>query len=449
MSLRWIEVTSTSTLTQGAATLPTASVGAAILPSTSTTLDVMQAEVAKLVILGQDAVIPVTIQVPRRNYLDFHAELYPPHRLYQSPAQGAVSWLEGADEQVETVVPAPKSDWGVGSSARSAKQEQNAPAPVAVASSGAAPRAAAQPRAEAVPPQSVEKPLAPVQSPKPAVTSEDKSSPPPIDAIDNQLEKVKLSKTEVGLGKTGDVTAGTSTQSAAIPPVEKQGPPAPSFEQARPTAVSDSSRASQSQQSAAQTPTRAAGPGAHWSRSFLAGKTALKPDYEDVHGVATTLGASVQLLKVSGTHLFYPLAGPGGRLAVHPISAKGRLPVHAPSLACGSDIIDFVLDPFDERRVYLACQDAKIRVFRVPEQLEGDYGETEVVLDDGADKLLEMQAHPTIKGLLLCVCDDRGDATLRVWDTRAGRVIAKATVPGKGVGQTDSRLVLATHSKRS
>lgn len=37
----------------------------------------------------------------------------------------------------------------------------------------------------------------------------------------------------------------------------------------------------------------------HWSRSFLAGKTALKPDYDDLHGVAMTMNAAVQLLKVT------------------------------------------------------------------------------------------------------------------------------------------------------
>lgn len=41
----------------------------------------MKAEINRLVVLGgggADAVLPVSITVPRRQYLDFHADLYPP-----------------------------------------------------------------------------------------------------------------------------------------------------------------------------------------------------------------------------------------------------------------------------------------------------------------------------------------------------------------------------------
>ena len=170
-----------------------------------------------------------------------------------------------------------------------------------------------------------------------------------------------------------------------------------------------------------------------WSRNFLAGKTALKPDYEDVHGVATTKAASVQLLKASDQYFFYPLAGPGGRLAIHPIVDKGRLPTHAPSFSCGSDIVDFAVDSFDGKRVYIACADAKIYVFEVPHKLEGDVGQASAVLSDGMDKLFELQSHPAIRNLLLSVSDDKGSAHVRVWDTATGEAICKQAVSGNGV----------------
>lgn len=66
MTLRWAEITSTSNITVSSAALPVASSGAAILPATSSTLDVMRAEIAKMVILSQDSVVPVTMQVLRR-----------------------------------------------------------------------------------------------------------------------------------------------------------------------------------------------------------------------------------------------------------------------------------------------------------------------------------------------------------------------------------------------
>lgn len=111
---------------------------------------------------------------------------------------------------------------------------------------------------------------------------------------------------------------------------------------------------------------------AHWSRAYLAGKTHLKPEYEDVHSISNTTSGTVQLLKANTKYFFYPLAGPGGRLAYHPIESKGRLPVQLPCIGSGHDIVDFVLDPFDEKRVFVAGSDGKVRVFQVPDGSAAD-----------------------------------------------------------------------------
>lgn len=37
----------------------------------------MKAEINRLVVLTQDAVVPVPVNVPRRQYIDFHSDLYP------------------------------------------------------------------------------------------------------------------------------------------------------------------------------------------------------------------------------------------------------------------------------------------------------------------------------------------------------------------------------------
>lgn len=137
-----------------------------------------------------------------------------------------------------------------------------------------------------------------------------------------------------------------------------------------------------------------------WSRKFLLGKTPLKPDYHDVHGLSATMSANAQMFKVSGHGLttvtfagtdvctqanrlfmYFPLAGPGGRLGVHPVALKGRLPVQIPALAVGAIIVDFELDPFDETKVYIASDDSKIRVFSsAREGFEGDRSDSSSVL---------------------------------------------------------------------
>lgn len=71
MQMRWAEIASDSSFTIGNAPLPVPSQGVALLPSTSNTLDVMQAEVQKLVVLSQDSVVPITMRVPRRVRVSF------------------------------------------------------------------------------------------------------------------------------------------------------------------------------------------------------------------------------------------------------------------------------------------------------------------------------------------------------------------------------------------
>lgn len=55
--------------------------------------------------------------------------------------------------------------------------------------------------------------------------------------------------------------------------------------------------------------------------------------------------------------------------------------MNLPALVCGSTITGFELDPFDQRKVFVACEDDQVRMFRVPEEgVEEEYGETEGVL---------------------------------------------------------------------
>lgn len=70
-------------------------------------------------------------------------------------------------------------------------------------------------------------------------------------------------------------------------------------------------------------------------------------------------------------YFFFPLAGAGGRLGFHALGDKGRLPTNGPSLNAGAGIVEFELDPFDPRVVFVASEDSKIRKFEIPVELDG------------------------------------------------------------------------------
>jgi coronin-7 len=77
MTLRWVEIGGTSTLVEGNAPIPVTTLGAALAPPSI--LNLMKAEINRVIILSKDdIVVPVAMEIPRRQYIDFHAELYPP-----------------------------------------------------------------------------------------------------------------------------------------------------------------------------------------------------------------------------------------------------------------------------------------------------------------------------------------------------------------------------------
>lgn len=114
-----------------------------------------------------------------------------------------------------------------------------------------------------------------------------------------------------------------------------------------------------------------------WSRKYVAGKSPLNPTYDQVPAVVTLHQDSVVLRTTPHLALF-PIQGPGGRICVHPLSKKGRLPVGGVGyLSGGVGLADFAADPFGSG-VVLAGEDGVLRVWSVgPEGVEGPGPEPE------------------------------------------------------------------------
>ncbi|KAI8141932.1 hypothetical protein BJV82DRAFT_645071 [Fennellomyces sp. T-0311] len=74
--------------------------GATLLPKQS--LHVMQAEIARVLTVVDNAVMPVSFEVPRKQYLDFHADLFPDTKGSE-PGLSASEWLAGENKPVAKV----------------------------------------------------------------------------------------------------------------------------------------------------------------------------------------------------------------------------------------------------------------------------------------------------------------------------------------------------------
>jgi coronin-7 len=80
---------------------------------------------------------------------------------------------------------------------------------------------------------------------------------------------------------------------------------------------------------------------------------------------------------------------------------------------------DFKFDPFENQIVATACDDGKVRFFRIPfDGLKDDFLVPESVIGAHYDRTTIILFHPTIKNMLLSSSPGRGSAEIKIWDTK-------------------------------
>ncbi|NWR30864.1 CORO7 protein, partial [Tachuris rubrigastra] len=110
-----------------------------------------------------------------------------------------------------------------------------------------------------------------------------------------------------------------------------------------------------------------------------------------------------------------PLLTAGGQIAVLELSKPGRLPDTAvPTIQNSVAVADLSWDPFDPRRLAVAGEDAKIRLWRIPEGgLQETLQEPEAILQGHTEKIYSIRFHPMASDLLV---SSSYDMTVRIWD---------------------------------
>ncbi|NXD78003.1 CORO7 protein, partial [Halcyon senegalensis] len=115
-----------------------------------------------------------------------------------------------------------------------------------------------------------------------------------------------------------------------------------------------------------------------------------------------------------------PLLSAGSQIAILELSKPGRLPDTAmPTIQNGAAVADLSWDPFDLRRLAVAGEDAKIRLWRIPEGgLQEMLQEPEAVLRGHTEKIYSIRFHPVASDLLV---SSSYDMTVRIWELSAQR----------------------------
>ncbi|NWW31320.1 CORO7 protein, partial [Panurus biarmicus] len=115
-----------------------------------------------------------------------------------------------------------------------------------------------------------------------------------------------------------------------------------------------------------------------------------------------------------------PLLSAGGQIAVLELSKPGRLPdVAVPTIQNGTAVADLTWDPFDPRRLAVAGEDARIRLWRIPEGgLQETLQEPEAILQGHTEKIYSIRFHPMASDLLV---SSSYDMTVRIWELSTGQ----------------------------
>ncbi|XP_074741593.1 coronin-7 isoform X2 [Strix uralensis] len=140
----------------------------------------------------------------------------------------------------------------------------------------------------------------------------------------------------------------------------------------------------------------------------------------NLRGLSLTTPGECDGFCANHQHVALPLLSAGGQIAVLELSKPGRLPDAAvPTIQNGSAVVDLSWDPFDPQRLAVAGEDAKIRLWRIPEGgLRETLQEPEAVLQGHTEKIYSIRFHPVASDLLV---SSSYDMTVRIWELSAGR----------------------------
>eukprot|EP00064_Thunnus_orientalis_P012365 superscaffoldBa00001888_g12400 len=142
----------------------------------------------------------------------------------------------------------------------------------------------------------------------------------------------------------------------------------------------------------------------------------------NIRGLNLTTPGESDGFCVNRQRVAVPLAISGGQIAILERSQPGRLPDTAfPTIQNSVNVSDLCWDPFNTQRLAVAGDDAKIRVWQVPEGgLKETLTEPDLIMQGHLEKIYSIKYHPLASGLLV---SSSYDLTVRLWNMESGEQV--------------------------
>jgi coronin-7 len=136
---------------------------------------------------------------------------------------------------------------------------------------------------------------------------------------------------------------------------------------------------------------------------------------ENIRNLSRQISGECDGFHANPDRVAVPLSGPGGKIAIFELSKTGKLPDGViPALVHGNNVMDFAWDPFDTRRLAVACDDGIVKLWRIPDDgLSEPTNEPEGEFNAHPDKIYFIKFHPTAKDVL---ASGSYDMTIKIWD---------------------------------
>ena len=329
--------------------------GLAMIPKLA--VDVMEGEVNRLLLLTMNSVIPVPYIVPRKSYTEYHSELFP-DTANNVAALSADQWFSGQNAKLAKVSLEPS---------KRSKPVQSAGV-----------QAVADPEAAKTKPSELE------------------TKPQEEESKEKEV-KVPVSKPEAVNKSETPVT--TSAEPAEAKQSVQKGTSTAVTE--KPVSVKKKAIFSGVRQSKFR----------HWQGKALHKSTHIT----NIRNLSRNIPGESDMFHANPERCAVPLAGSGGLIAVFEMSNPSRLPdTGVPALQNGCAVMDFVWDPFDNSRLCVACDDAKIRVWQIPAGgLQETLTDCQGIIPAHSEKIYFIRFHPLAKDVLVSASYDM---SVRLWD---------------------------------
>jgi coronin-7 len=317
-------------------------------------MDVMKGEVNRVLQLADSSIIPITWQVPRKTYRDFHADIFP-DTVGPVPAMGPADWIKGANAEPAKITLDP------------AKREENS---------------------THFQPGLNERKYAAVAAGEGQSTA----------ALQQKTEKRSSAPTV-------EVTKAEEAESSILRPEIRE----------RRTAE-DGSFLMQQVRPKSPMPKRASKFGRATKFKHLKGTPLHKSQhFENLKNLSKSVAAECDIIHANTRRVAVPLSGPGGKIGVFETQNAGRIPDGViPCLINSSTVMDFAWDPFNEAKLVCVTEEGTINIWNIPEEgLKEQVNEPDQKIVAHVDRVSIIKFNPIAEGI---VATASYDCSIKIWN---------------------------------